>query len=124
MREALTQVCTLWAPRTLSVETNGLTDVFLHATGLKVAFGRSSSLLLKAAFVESKNKKTRWTSSQHYSSKEEGVGGVGWGRFVAISPLQKNWGSRIEGCIRNTRVSYSSLNSGEFTFYSCKACSS
>ena len=48
------------------------------------------------------------------------MGGVGWGRFVAISPLQKNWGSRIEGCIRNTRVSYSSLNSGEFTFYSCK----
>ena len=44
----------LWTPRTLSVETNGLTDVFL--TGLKVAFGRSCSLSLKAAFVESKNK--------------------------------------------------------------------
>ena len=44
----------LWAPRTLSVGTNGLADVFL--TGLKVAFGRSCSLSLKAAFVESKNK--------------------------------------------------------------------
>ena len=63
---------------------------------------------------------TRWTSSQHYSSKEEGVGGVGWGRFVAISPLQKNWGSRIEGGVRNTRVSHSSLNSGGFTFHSCE----
>ena len=45
----------LWAPRTLSLETNGLTDVFL--TGLNVAFGRSCSLSLKAAFVESKYKK-------------------------------------------------------------------
>ena len=45
----------LWAPRTLSVMTNGLTDVFL--TGLNVAFGRSCSLSLKAAFVESKYKK-------------------------------------------------------------------
>ena len=63
---------------------------------------------------------TRWTSSQQYSSKEEGVGGVGWGRFVAISPLQKNWASRIEGGVRNTRVSRLSLNSGEFTLYSCE----
>ena len=45
----------LWAPRTLSVKTNGLTDVFL--TGLKVAFGGSCSLSLKAAFIESKYKK-------------------------------------------------------------------
>ena len=44
----------LRGPRTLSVETNGLTDVFL--TGLKVDFGRSCSLSLKAAFVESKSK--------------------------------------------------------------------
>ena len=36
--------------------TNGLTDVFL--TGLKVAFGRSCSFSLKAAFVESKYKQT------------------------------------------------------------------
>ena len=63
---------------------------------------------------------TRWTSSQQYSSKEEGVGGVEWGRFVAISPLQKNWALRIEGGVRNTRVSRLSLNSGEFTFYSCE----
>ena len=45
----------LWAPRTLIMETNGLTDVFL--TGLNVAFGRSCSFSLKAAFVESKYKK-------------------------------------------------------------------
>ena len=45
----------LWAPRTLLMEKNGLTDVFL--TGLNVAFGRSCSLSLKAAFVESKYKK-------------------------------------------------------------------
>ena len=45
----------LWAPRTLSVMTNGLTDVFLP--GLKVAFGRSCYVSLKAAFVESKYKK-------------------------------------------------------------------
>ena len=45
----------LWAPLTLSVETNGLTDVFL--TGLNVALGRSCSVSLKAAFVESKYKK-------------------------------------------------------------------
>ena len=45
----------LWTPRTLSVETNGLTDVF--STGLNVAFGRSCSLSLKAAFGESKYKK-------------------------------------------------------------------
>ena len=71
MREALTQVCTLWAPRTLSVETNGLTDVFLHATGLKVAFGRSSSLLLKAAFVESKNKKQAYKQTNKQKNKRE-----------------------------------------------------
>ena len=46
----------LWTPRTLSVMANGLTDVFL--TGLKVAFGRSCSLSLKAAFVEFKYKQT------------------------------------------------------------------
>ena len=45
---------------------------------------------------------------------------MGWGRFVAISPLQKNWGSRIEGRVRNRRISNSSLNSGEFTYYSCE----
>ena len=45
---------------------------------------------------------------------------MGWGRFFAISPLQKNWGSRIEGGVRNRRISNSSLNSGEFTFYSCE----
>ena len=49
------------------------------------------------------------------------MGGVGWGRFVAISPLQKNaWGSRIEGGVRNRKISDSSLNSGKFTFYSCE----
>ena len=37
----------LWTPRTLSVETNGLTGVFL--TGLKDALGRSCSLSLKAS---------------------------------------------------------------------------
>ena len=42
----------LQAPFSLSVMTNGLTDVFL--TGLKVAFGRSCSLSLNAAFIESK----------------------------------------------------------------------
>ena len=58
------------------------------------------------------------------------MGGVGWGRFVVISPLQKNaWESRIEGGVRNRKISDSSLNSGEFTFYSCEdlglwACSS
>ena len=35
--------------------------------------------------------------------------GVGWSRFVAISPLQKYWGSCVEGDVRNTRVSHSSL---------------
>ena len=45
---------------------------------------------------------------------------MGWGGFFAISPLQKNWGSRIEGGVRNRRISNSSLNSGEFTFYSCE----
>ena len=44
------------------------------------------------------------------------MGGVGWGRFVAISPLLKNWGSLIEGGVRNKRISNSSLDSGEFTF--------
>ena len=49
------------------------------------------------------------------------MGGVGWGTFVAISPLQKNaWGSRIEGGVRNRKISDSSLKSGEFTFYSCE----
>ena len=42
----------LQPPFSLSVMTNGLTDVFL--TGLKVAFGRSCSLSLNAAFIESK----------------------------------------------------------------------
>ena len=45
----------LWTSRTISLMTNGLTDVFL--TSLNVAFGRSCSLSLKAAFVESKYKK-------------------------------------------------------------------
>ena len=31
------------------------------------------------------------------------MGGVGWGRFVAISLLQKNWGSHIKGGVRNTQ---------------------
>ena len=35
--------------------------------------------------------------------------GVVWGRFVAISALQRYWGSCIEGGVRNTRVSHSSL---------------
>ena len=35
--------------------------------------------------------------------------GVGWGRFVAISPLQRYRDSCIEGGVRNTRVSHSSL---------------
>ena len=48
------------------------------------------------------------------------MGGVGWGRFVAISPLLKNWGSLIEGGVRNKRISNSSLDSGEFTFCSCE----
>lgn len=45
---------------------------------------------------------------------------MGWGRFLAISPLLKNWGSRIEGGVCNRRISNSSLDSGEFTFYSCE----
>ena len=48
------------------------------------------------------------------------MGGVGWGRFVAISSLLKNWGSLIEGGVRNKRISHSSLDSGEFTFCSCE----
>ena len=48
------------------------------------------------------------------------MGGVGWGRFVAISPLQNNWGSRIKGGVRNRRISNLSLDSGEFTFCSCE----
>ena len=35
--------------------------------------------------------------------------GVVWGRFVAISALQRYWGSGIEDGVRNTRVSHSSL---------------
>ena len=50
----------LWAPRTLSVEINGLKDVFW--TGLKDTFGRSCSLSLKAASLSLniciKNKQT------------------------------------------------------------------
>lgn len=45
---------------------------------------------------------------------------MGRGRFVAISPLLKNWGSRIKGGVRNSRISSSSLDSGEFTFCSCE----
>ena len=48
------------------------------------------------------------------------MGGVGWGRFVAISPLQNHWGSRIKGGVRNRRISNLSLDSGEFTFCSCE----
>ena len=42
-------------------------------------------------------------------------GGVGLLPFLRC---KKKWGSRIEGGVLNTRVSHSSLNSGEFTFYS------
>ena len=42
-------------------------------------------------------------------------GGVG---LLPFPPLQKNWGSRIEGGVRNRRIFNSSLNSGEFIFYS------
>ena len=42
--------------------------------------------------------------------------GVG---LLPFLPCKQNaWGSRIEGGVRNRRISNSSLNSGEFTFYS------
>ena len=45
-------------------------------------------------------------------------GGVGLLPFI---PCKKNaWGSRIEGGVRNRRISNSSLDSGEFTFYNCE----
>ena len=44
-------------------------------------------------------------------------GGVG---LLTFLPLQKNWGWRIEGGVRNRRISNSSLHSGEFTFCSCE----
>ena len=52
----------LWTPRTLSVMANGLTDVFL--TGLKVAFGRSCSLSLKAASLSLKIKANKQANKQ------------------------------------------------------------
>ena len=56
------KICPLWAPRTLSVETNSLTDVFL--TGLKVAFGRLCSLSLKAASLSLKIKADKQANKQ------------------------------------------------------------
>ena len=50
----------LWAPRTLSMEINGLTDVFL--TGLNVAFGRSCS--------ESKYKNKQTSKQKELLGKE------------------------------------------------------
>ena len=44
-------------------------------------------------------------------------GGVG---LLPFLPFLKNWGSRIEGGVRNRRISNSSLDSGEFNLYSCE----
>ena len=43
--------------------------------------------------------------------------GVG---LLPFLPCKKNWGSRIERGVRNRRISNSSLDSGEFTLYSCE----
>ena len=61
----------LWTPRTLSLEINGLKDVFL--TGLKDAFGRSCSLSIKATSLSLNIKKTnnKETNRRSYKGKND-----------------------------------------------------
>ena len=50
--------------------------------------------------------------------RREWVEWAGVGLLPFLPCKQNAWGSRIEGGVRNRRISNSSLNSGEFTFYS------